>query len=148
MVESLTKEVKPGETYLGTVTRLMNFGAFVAILPGKEGLVHISQLAPDRVERVEDVVKPGDQIMVKVIEIDSQGRINLSRKAVLGGAAGGGAPASGGDEPVASGSRSNGAPPRRDFQPGGSGGSGGGGGGGADRGPRRRRPRPTGGSGE
>ncbi len=84
MVEALTKEVKPGETYLGTVTRLMNFGAFVAILPGKEGLVHISQLAPDRVERVEDVVKPGDQIMVKVIEIDSQGRINLSRKAVLG----------------------------------------------------------------
>jgi transcriptional accessory protein Tex/SPT6 len=67
----------------------MNFGAFVAILPGKEGLVHISQLAPQRVERVEDVVKPGDQIMVKVIEIDSQGRINLSRKAVLGADAGG-----------------------------------------------------------
>jgi polyribonucleotide nucleotidyltransferase len=89
IVEALTKEVKPGETYLGTVTRLMNFGAFVAILPGKEGLVHISQLAPQRVERVEDVVKPGDQIMVKVIEIDSQGRINLSRKAVLGADAGG-----------------------------------------------------------
>ena len=62
--------VKVGETYLGTVTRLMNFGAFVAILPGKEGLVHISQLAPQRVERVEDVVKIGDQIMVKVVEID------------------------------------------------------------------------------
>ncbi len=85
MVESLTKDVKVGETYLGTVTRLMNFGAFVAVLPGKEGLVHISQLAPERVERVEDVVKIGDEIMVKVTEIDSQGRVNLSRKAVLGG---------------------------------------------------------------
>src|SRR5580704_15933997 len=86
MVEALTREVKVGETYMGTVTRLMNFGAFVAVLPGKEGLVHISQLAPNRVERVEDVVKIGDEIMVKVVEIDSQGRINLSRKAVLAGA--------------------------------------------------------------
>jgi polyribonucleotide nucleotidyltransferase len=85
MVEALTKDVKVGETYMGTVTRLMNFGAFVAVLPGKEGLVHISQLAPARVERVEDVVKIGDEIMVKVVEIDSQGRINLSRKAVLTG---------------------------------------------------------------
>jgi polyribonucleotide nucleotidyltransferase len=137
MVESLTKEVKVGETYLGTVTRLMNFGAFVAFLPGKEGLVHISQLAPQRVERVEDVVKPGDQIMVKVIEIDSQGRINLSRKAVLGGAAGDGAPQGGGedDEAVASGPRSDGRT-----------GTGGGGGGGGERRPRRRRP--TGGSAE
>ncbi|MBV8600204.1 MAG: polyribonucleotide nucleotidyltransferase [Candidatus Eremiobacteraeota bacterium] len=88
MVEALTKEVQVGETYLGTVTRLMNFGAFVAFLPGKEGLVHISQLAPQRVEKVEDVVKIGDQIMVKVMEVDSQGRINLSRKAVLNGDAG------------------------------------------------------------
>jgi len=86
MVEALTRDVRVGETYLGTVTRLMNFGAFVAVLPGKEGLVHISQLAPQRVERVEDVVKVGDEIMVKVTEIDSQGRINLSRKAVLAGA--------------------------------------------------------------
>ena len=85
MVEALTKDVVVGETYMGTVTRLMNFGAFVAVLPGKEGLVHISQLAPGRVERVEDAVKVGDEIMVKVVEIDSQGRINLSRKAVLGG---------------------------------------------------------------
>ena len=85
MVEALTKDVQVGETYMGTVTRLMNFGAFVAVLPGKEGLVHISQLAPTRVERVEDVVKIGDEIMVKVVEIDSQGRINLSRKAVLTG---------------------------------------------------------------
>jgi polyribonucleotide nucleotidyltransferase len=88
MVEALTKEVQVGETYLGTVTRLMNFGAFVAFLPGKEGLVHISQLAPQRIEKVEDVVKIGDQIMVKVMEVDSQGRINLSRKAVLNGDAG------------------------------------------------------------
>jgi len=85
MVEALTKDVVVGESYMGTVTRLMNFGAFVAVLPGKEGLVHISQLAPGRVEKVEDVVKVGDEIMVKVVEIDSQGRINLSRKAVLGG---------------------------------------------------------------
>jgi polyribonucleotide nucleotidyltransferase len=85
MVEALTKEVVVGETYMGTVTRLMNFGVFVAVLPGKEGLVHISQLAPGRVEKVEDVVKIGDEIMVKVVEIDSQGRINLSRKAVLTG---------------------------------------------------------------
>ena len=90
MVESLTKSVQVGEAYLGTVTRLMNFGAFVAILPGKEGLVHISQLAPQRVERVEDVVKIGDQIMVKVVEIDSQGRINLSRKALMDAGAEGG----------------------------------------------------------
>ncbi|MDQ2858005.1 MAG: polyribonucleotide nucleotidyltransferase, partial [Candidatus Eremiobacteraeota bacterium] len=85
MVEALTKDVVVGESYMGTVTRLMNFGVFVAVLPGKEGLVHISQLAPGRVEKVEDVVKVGDEIMVKVVEIDSQGRINLSRKAVLGG---------------------------------------------------------------
>jgi polyribonucleotide nucleotidyltransferase len=111
MVEALTKSVQVGETYLGTVTRLMNFGAFVAILPGKEGLVHISQLAPQRVERVEDVVKIGDQIMVKVVEIDSQGRINLSRKAVLGLPADDGAGAPSGEEPVGSGG-SNGAPPR------------------------------------
>jgi polyribonucleotide nucleotidyltransferase len=85
MVEALTKDVVVGETYMGTVTRLMTFGAFVAIMPGKEGLVHISQLAPQRVEKVEDVVKVGDEIMVKVVEVDSQGRVNLSRKAVLGG---------------------------------------------------------------
>jgi polyribonucleotide nucleotidyltransferase len=85
MVEALTKDVTVGETYMGTVTRLMNFGAFVAVLPGKEGLVHISQLAPGRIEKVEDAVKVGDEIMVKVVEIDSQGRMNLSRKAVLNG---------------------------------------------------------------
>jgi polyribonucleotide nucleotidyltransferase len=118
MVEALTKSVQVGETYLGTVTRLMNFGAFVAILPGKEGLVHISQLAPQRVERVEDVVKIGDQIMVKVVEIDSQGRINLSRKAVLGAPAGddGAAAPPANDEPVGSGGR-NGSPRGRGRRP-------------------------------
>ncbi|HTU82355.1 MAG TPA: polyribonucleotide nucleotidyltransferase [Candidatus Acidoferrales bacterium] len=90
IVENLTKEVLAGETYLGTVTRIINIGAFVQILPGKEGLVHISQLAPQRVEKVEDVVKVGDEIMVKVLEIDGQGRINLSRKALLGGVSGNG----------------------------------------------------------
>ena len=77
------REVKVGETYLGKVTRLMKFGAFVEILPGKEGLVHVSQLAMHRVEKPEDVVHEGDEIMVKVIEIDDKGRINLSRKALL-----------------------------------------------------------------
>jgi polyribonucleotide nucleotidyltransferase len=93
IVESITKEIVAGETYMGEVTRIIAIGAFVRILPGKEGLVHISQLAPTRVEKVEDVVKVGDQVMVKVMEVDGQGRINLSRKAVLGGA--GGAPAAG-----------------------------------------------------
>lgn len=82
-VEALTRDVEVGETYLGKVTRLMNFGAFVEVLPGKEGLVHVSQLALTRVEKPEDVVKEGDEIMVKVTEIDNKGRINLSRKAVL-----------------------------------------------------------------
>lgn len=80
IIESLTKEVKEGEIYLGKVTRLMTFGAFVEILPGKEGLVHISKLDTKRVEKVEDVVSVGDEILVKVTEIDKQGRINLSRK--------------------------------------------------------------------
>lgn len=83
IIENLTRDVEVGGIYLGKVTRLMNFGAFVEILPGKEGLVHISQLARERVAKVEDVVKPGDEVMVKVTEIDRQGRINLSRKDVL-----------------------------------------------------------------
>ncbi|MBA7658372.1 Polyribonucleotide nucleotidyltransferase [subsurface metagenome] len=83
IIESLTKEAEVGSTYTGKVTRLMDFGAFVEILPGKEGLVHISELADYRVSRVEDVVKIGDEITVKVINIDELGRINLSRKAVF-----------------------------------------------------------------
>ena len=82
-VEELTHEVQVGETYLGKVTRLMKFGVFVEILPGKEGMVHVSQLTTRRVEKPEDVVHEGDEIMVKVTEIDDKGRINLSRKALL-----------------------------------------------------------------
>lgn len=80
IIEGLTKEVTEGEIYLGKVVRIMTFGAFVEILPGKEGLVHISKLDKKRVEKVEDVVSVGDEILVKVTEIDKQGRINLSRK--------------------------------------------------------------------
>lgn len=83
IIEDLIREVEVGMTYLGTVTRIEKFGAFVELFSGKEGLVHISELAEERVKRVEDVVKIGDQILVKVKEIDKQGRINLSRKAVL-----------------------------------------------------------------
>lgn len=83
IIENLVKEVEIGETYLGTVKRIEKFGAFVEILPGKDGLVHISQLSSERVGKVEDVVSLGDSIMVKVTEIDQQGRVNLSRKAVL-----------------------------------------------------------------
>jgi len=83
IVQGLTKEVQVGELYTGKVTRIMNFGAFVELLPGKEGLVHISKLAHERVAKVEDIVAVGDEIKVKVTEIDDQGRINLSRKAAL-----------------------------------------------------------------
>lgn len=68
--------------YLGKVVKITNFGAFTEVLPGKEGLVHISQLADERVNKVEDVVAEGDEILVKVIDIDKQGKISLSRKAV------------------------------------------------------------------
>ena len=80
MVEAIVKDVEVGEVYTGVVKRIMNFGAFVQILPGKEGLVHISQLAPHRVNRVEDEVNIGDEVVVQVREIDQQGRINLTRK--------------------------------------------------------------------
>ncbi len=82
-IEGLTRDVEVGKEYLGKVTRIMNFGAFVEILPGKEGLVHISQLADYRVPRVEDVVSIGDELMVVVTEIDRMGRINLSRRAAM-----------------------------------------------------------------
>ncbi len=103
MIEGLTKEVKVGEIYTGKVTRLLNFGAFVEILPGKEGLVHISQLGEDHIESVEDEVQVGDEVTVMVSEIDNLGRINLSRRAVLLGeeppppGAGGGGRGRGGD---------------------------------------------------
>lgn len=83
IIEDLTKEVKVGEVYLGKVVRIEKFGAFVNLIKGKDGLVHISQLANERVNKVEDVLKLGDEVLVKVTEIDKQGRVNLSRKAML-----------------------------------------------------------------
>jgi polyribonucleotide nucleotidyltransferase len=83
IIESLTKDVEVGSIYTGKVTRLMTFGAFVEVLPNKEGLVHISELADYRVDKVEDVVKVGDEITVKVIDIDNMGKIKLSRRAVF-----------------------------------------------------------------
>ncbi len=83
IIETIANDPEVGAIYKGKVVRLMNFGAFVEIAPGKDGLVHISQLENRRVERVEDVVQIGDEIVVKVIEIDKQGRINLSRKEAL-----------------------------------------------------------------
>jgi polyribonucleotide nucleotidyltransferase len=87
IIQGLTREVEIGQIYTGKVTRTTNFGAFVEIIPGKEGLVRISELADYRVPSVEDVVKVGDEIMVQVIEVDNLGRINLSRRAVLEGGA-------------------------------------------------------------
>src|SRR5690606_2924718 len=139
MIEGLTKEVQVGEIYTGKVTRLLNFGAFVEILPGKEGLIHISELAPGHIDRVEDEVDVGDEVTVMVTEIDSLGRINLSRKAVLlgedrsespppdrgRGGRGGGRPRNGGGRQQPSGgrggdrerdrSRGGGAPRGREF---------------------------------
>ncbi|WP_258729224.1 polyribonucleotide nucleotidyltransferase [Bacillus atrophaeus] len=83
IIEDLVREVEVGQLYLGKVKRIEKFGAFVEIFSGKDGLVHISELALERVGKVEDVVKIGDELLVKVTEIDKQGRVNLSRKAVL-----------------------------------------------------------------
>jgi len=83
MIESIAKDVEVGDVYLGKVMRILPFGAFVELAPGKEGMVHISKLANERVEKVEDVVKVGDEILVKVVEIDRQGRVNLSRKGLI-----------------------------------------------------------------
>ena len=83
IISDIVKEIEEGEVYLGKVTRIMTFGAFVEILNGKEGLVHISNISKERVNKVEDVLSVGDEVLVKVMEIDKQGRINLSRKAML-----------------------------------------------------------------
>ena len=83
MVKDITGDVEIGRIVMGHVVRIMDFGAFVEIAPGRDGLVHISQLAEHRVNRVEDIVSEGDEIMVKVMEVDDRGRINLSRRAVL-----------------------------------------------------------------
>jgi polyribonucleotide nucleotidyltransferase len=83
IIEDIVREVEVGQMYLGKVKRIEKFGAFVEIFSGKDGLVHISELAEERVGKVEDVVSIGDELLVKVTEIDKQGRVNLSRKAVL-----------------------------------------------------------------
>lgn len=83
IIETITKDIEVGEVYLGKVLRITDFGAFVEIIPGKEGMIHISKLAHERVRKVEDVLKVGDEVLVKVVDVDSQGRINLSRKDLL-----------------------------------------------------------------
>lgn len=84
MIEDIVREAKVGELYKGKVVKIMDFGAFVEILPGTEGLVHISQLAHERIKKVTDVLSEGDEVLVKVLEIDDRGKIRLSRKAALG----------------------------------------------------------------
>ena len=114
IIQGLTKEAEVGAIYNGKVTRITNFGAFVEIMPGKEGLVRISELADYRVPSVEDVVQVGDEIMVMVIEIDNMGRINLSRRAVLEGTTPGErAEGERAFAPGGGGSRDRGAPRRR-----------------------------------
>jgi polyribonucleotide nucleotidyltransferase len=116
MIKGLTRDVEVGTVYKGKVSRIMAFGAFVEILPGKEGLVHISELADYRVPSVEDVVQVGDEIEVLVIEIDRQGRINLSRRALLtGGETGGEAPRE--PRPLGAGADRGGPPPRSGPRP-------------------------------
>lgn len=83
MIQDIVREVEVGDVYEGTVSRILKFGAFVDIGGGKEGMIHISKLEHHRVEKVEDVVNIGDKVKVKVIEVDDQGRINLSRKDLL-----------------------------------------------------------------
>lgn len=83
MIEDIVKEIEVGEIYLGKVVRIVDFGAFVELLSGKEGLLHISNISKERVEKVEDVLSIGDKVLVKVTEIDKQGRINVSRKVLL-----------------------------------------------------------------
>jgi polyribonucleotide nucleotidyltransferase len=115
IIEGLTKEIEIGTIYTGKVTRILNFGAMVEVLPGKEGLVHISELAEYRVAKVEDVVKIGDEVMVKVVGVDDLGRVNLSRKALLEKS--GQAPGTEGQASPDSPPRPrNNFPPRRDFR--------------------------------
>jgi polyribonucleotide nucleotidyltransferase len=83
LVQGITAEAEVGKIYKGTVRKIVDFGAFVEILPGTDGLLHISQIGPGRVQRVSDVLKEGDEVMVKVLEVDKQGKIRLSRKEVV-----------------------------------------------------------------
>src|SRR3989304_4424322 len=140
MIEEIVREVKVGEMYLGRVTRLMNFGAFVEVLPGKEGLVHISELADGRVGKVEDVGKVGDELLVKVKEIDNLGRINLTRRGIGQTGEEGETPAGGELQPAAPRSREGGPP--RPPRPGGGGAGGPGPGGGGARAAADRRAEP------
>jgi polyribonucleotide nucleotidyltransferase len=87
MIKQITEDVEVGKLYMGKVTRIMDFGAIVEIGPGVDGLVHISQLAAHRVKNVSDEVKEGEEILVKVLEVDRQGKIRLSRKEAMGAAA-------------------------------------------------------------
>jgi polyribonucleotide nucleotidyltransferase len=107
MVKALTTTPEVGAVFTGKVTRLMKFGVFVELVPGVEGMVHISQLDTKRTERVEDVVKVGDEVTVKVVEIDDLGRINLSRKVLMPGGEGSDTsrPGSRGDRPGRDGRR-------------------------------------------
>ena len=84
MVKWLTEEAEVGKIYRGTVKKILDFGAFVEILPGTDGLLHISQISKERIEKVTDVLHEGDEVMVKVLEVDRQGKIRLSRKDALG----------------------------------------------------------------
>ena len=133
MIEGLTKEITVGEIYTGPVTRLLNFGAFVEILPGKEGLVHISELSDEHVDRVEDVANVGDELTVMVTEIDNLGRVNLSVNAAKTGEI----------PPSSGGNRGGGRPRGRNGDRGDRGGDRGDRGG--DRGDRSDRPRDRGG---
>ena len=128
IVEDITREVKPGEVYTGRVTRVESFGAFVEFLPGREGLVHISQLAKERVNRTEDVCNLGDELLVKVLEIGDDGKIRLTRRGLIAGDEDYVAPPSEGRRD--SGDRGRGGRPSGG---GGRGGYGGGGGGGGSR---------------
>ena len=94
VIEDITRDLKVGEIYTGRVVRIVPFGAFIELLPGRDGLLHISQIARERIERVEDVLRMGEEVQVKVIEIDPQGKVRLSRKDLL-------APSEGGQEPPA-----------------------------------------------
>ena len=84
MIKEIVQEAEVGKLYEGKVVKIMDFGAFVEIFPGTDGLVHISQLAPERVNKVTDVLNEGDEVLVKVLEVGKDGRIRLSRKAALG----------------------------------------------------------------
>ncbi|MGD0113151.1 MAG: polyribonucleotide nucleotidyltransferase [Armatimonadota bacterium] len=105
VIEDITRDLTVGEIYTGRVVRIVPFGAFIELLPGRDGLLHISQIARERIERVEDVLKMGDDVQVKVIEIDPQGKVRLSRKDLLG-------PSEGGEEPQSERPPSS-RPPRR-----------------------------------